>query len=99
MCQIHLLNIGMGNVLSPCGLALENVFLIFASNNYLLTQRCHFLRPKIITEFGEISATSILGGKLEASQKVKRFHFRPHSILTVFRPFAVFPYFIHSICV
>lgn len=68
--RVHLLQVGMKNALSAYGLALGNVFLIFASDICLLTQRRHFLRPKIITEFGEISAASFLLG---VSQKVKNF--------------------------
>jgi len=86
----------MKNVLSPRGLALEKVFLFFASDYCLLTQRCNFLRPKIITEFAEILPTSFL---LWVSLKLKIFHFWPHKISRVFRPLAVFPYFIHSISV
>lgn len=78
-------------MLSPSGLGLENVFLICASDNCLLIQRWHFLRPKISTECGEISATCVLQG---VSQKDERFNCRPHSIFIVFRPLAVFSFFI-----
>lgn len=54
MCQSSPFKMGMKNVLSPHGLALENVFLIFASDNCLLIRRHHFLTPKIVTELGEI---------------------------------------------
>lgn len=76
----------MKNVLSSHGLALENVFLIFASGNCLLTQKHHFLRSKIVTEFGEISATSFLLG---VSQKVEYLEFLDllqclHTLFVVF---------------